>query len=117
VDSADKVHLAYFDAAGFALKYATNHLTSWDVRVIDRVGDGIRSTSIAVDVSDRVHIAYIDGMEPALKYATNASGDWTVATLDSDVYGLEKVSIAADAVGKAHISYRGSTGLMYATNQ
>jgi hypothetical protein len=117
MDSSDKVHMAYFDAAGFALKYATNHLGTWDIRFIDRVGDGIRSTAIAVDVADRVHIAYIDAMQQALKYATNASGEWTIAILDRDVHALGRVSMAADAMGKAHISYEGARGLMYATNR
>jgi hypothetical protein len=105
LDSADKVHVAYFDAAGFALKYATNCLGRWDISAVERVGDGIGSISIAVDVADRVHIAYTDGMQQALKYATDASGEWTITTLDRGVYAAGKVSIAADGMGKAHISY------------
>ena len=105
MDSWDTVHMAYFDAAAFALKYATNPLGTWDIRVIDRVGDGIRSVSLAVDVADRVHIAYIEGMQQALKYATNALGQWTVTTLDKGVCAAGRVSIAADSLGRVRISY------------
>jgi hypothetical protein len=105
LDSADKVHVAYFDAAGFALKYATNYLGRWDISTVERVGDGIGSISIAVDVADRVHIAYTDGMQQALKYATDASGEWTITILDRGVYAAGKVSIAADGMGRVHVAY------------
>jgi hypothetical protein len=105
MDSWDTAHMAYFDAAAFALKYATNPLGTWDIRVIDRVGDGIRSVSLAVDVADRVHIAYIEGAQQRLKYATNARGQWTVTTLDRGVCAAARVSIAADSLSRVCISY------------
>jgi hypothetical protein len=105
VDSADRLHMAYFDAAALALKYASNHSGNWEILIIDRVGDGIRSVSLTVDMADRVHIAYVDGAQQTLKYATNITGRWTVTVLDRGVYAAGRVSIAADSAGKVYISY------------
>jgi hypothetical protein len=105
VDSADRVHIAYFDAAALALKYASNHSGNWEILIIDRVGDGIRSVSLTVDVADRVHIAYVDGAQQTLKYATDITGWWTVTVLDRGVHAAGRVSISADSAGQVSISY------------
>lgn len=114
-DSADKVHISYYDNGNTSLKYATNASGSWVVSTIDDgSGVGIYS-SIAVDSNDKIHIAYSDTTSGELKYATNAAGAWGYQTLTS---GGVFNDIAIDSNNKIHIShYIGAfTKVVYITN-
>jgi hypothetical protein len=128
VDSADKVHISYNDAANQDLKYATNVSGSWTTETVDSAGSVGGRSFIAVDSADKVHISYCDKANDALKYATNASGTWVTTTL---AYGLGYLSvsgtsadwsgpieIALDGLDKVHIAYYDLTNdeLKYLTN-
>jgi len=69
VDSADKIHISYYDAVNDDLKYATNASGSWVVSTIDSTGDVGIYSAIDVDSNDDIHIAYYDKTNRNLKYA------------------------------------------------
>ncbi|MBI4680515.1 MAG: hypothetical protein HY753_04750 [Nitrospirae bacterium] len=58
IDSNNKVHISYWDATNYDLKYATNASGVWVTSTIDSTGDVGRYTSIAVDSNNKAHISY-----------------------------------------------------------
>jgi uncharacterized repeat protein (TIGR02543 family) len=117
LDSANKVHIAYYDATDGYLKHITDAAGSWGLpELVDPSGDVGRNASIAVDSTDRVHIAYYDATNRDLKYATNAGGSWIETTVDSSGDAGQYTSIALDATNKVHIGYYdvSNTALKYA---
>lgn len=114
VDSANKIHIAYYDAVNDDLKYATNAGGNWGNSVLDALGGTF--VDMAIDSSDRLNISYYNGSK--VRYAIKSSGTWffyDVETLSS----TSNTSIAVDSNGKAHISYYDSSNqwLKYATNE
>jgi hypothetical protein len=117
LDSANKVHIAYYDATDGYLKHITDAAGSWGLpEPVDTNGDVGRNASIAVDSSDQVHIAYYDATNGDLKYATNASGLWMPTTVDSSGDVGQHTSIAFEGANKVHIGYYdvSNTALKYA---
>ncbi|MBI3609565.1 MAG: hypothetical protein HY204_02550 [Nitrospirae bacterium] len=120
LDSTNKVHIAYYDAATNSdLKYITNASGPWVPSTVDSAGDVGQYASIAVDAAG-VHIGYYDVTNTALKYATSPDGVSWVSTIvdnprDEDVG--QYASIAVDAAG-VHIGYYDvtNTALKYATS-
>jgi chitodextrinase len=119
IDSADNVHISYWDAPNADLKYATNASGAWVTDTIDSQGIVGQYTSIAIDSADNVHISYGDSTNHALKYATNASGAWATDTIDGQGDVGQYTSIAIDSADNVHISYWDSTNdaLTYVTNE
>ena len=117
IDSNNKVHISYYDATNYALKYAVNASGDWVTSTIDGAGDVGQFSSIAVDSNNQVHISYYDATNHALKYATDASGDWITSTIDGAGDVGQFSSIAIDSNNKVHISYYDATNyaLKYAT--
>ena len=105
LDSAGKVHISYFDATNFTLKYATNASGDWVKKTVDNSGYVGMYTSIAVDNSDKVHISYLDISNQVLKYATNTNGDWVTTIADNTKFVGYFTSMATDSNNKVHISY------------
>ncbi|MDO8281072.1 MAG: PKD domain-containing protein [Thermodesulfovibrionia bacterium] len=132
-DSADKIHISYYDAANKRLKYATNASGSWVNTVVDSTGDAGTHTSLITDAANKPHITYFDAAGQTLKYATNASGSWQTETVDSSpgawvttpinptTSDIETggASIAIDGAGDIHISFlKQRTGdLMHSSGQ
>jgi predicted small secreted protein len=118
IDSADKVHISYYDRANETLKYATNVSGSWMTYTVDDNGVG-NDSSIAVDSGNKIHISYYDETNQARKYATNTSGSWDTFSIDSTGDSANQhSSIATDSLNRVHISYfdRNNNDLKYATN-
>jgi hypothetical protein len=111
VDSAGKVHVAYYSSAGGkTLRYATNASGSWvssNIETFASLGCSFRpdhTVSLGVDATGVAHIAYAGGSpDYGLKYATNGGGTWSISTLDS--HAIEHVSLAVDLNAKVHITY------------
>jgi hypothetical protein len=100
------LHISYYDATNGDLKYAKRTgASSWQIDVVDSVGDVGQYTSIALDAGGNPHISYYDVSNQDLKYAYRDASGWHTQTVDSagDV-GLF-TSLALDADGRAHISY------------
>jgi len=125
LDSADRVHLVYYDGsldplrpATGVLKYATDTWGGWETQTVDWGGDVGRFCSIAVDSVDRVHVSYLDSTVHVLKYATNASGSWETQEIDATGGTGGSTAIALDSAGRVHITYLNSTrgAVRYATN-
>ena len=122
IDSADKIHISYYDYDGDRdLKYANNSSGSWVVEVLDSAGDVGRRSAIAIDLAGNLHISYLDATKSKLKYATNVSGIWQSYTLD-DASILQATSIAIDSTNKVHISHTwqsrsGQEKIIHSTNR
>ena len=122
LDSADNVHISYFDLIpyGGELYYATNDSGTWASIRIDGAPASGRFSSIAVDSNDAVHISYQRSTTPnnQLKYATNASGAWATSIVESTADVGAYTSIAVDSNDAVHISYQDTTlgDIKYASN-
>ncbi|MGH7627901.1 MAG: Ig-like domain-containing protein [Gemmatimonadales bacterium] len=127
VDPASVRHIAYYDAARRALRYATcasgcTTAANWALVTVDSRDDAGRSPSIAVDGAGRLHLAYYAGAAADLRYATCALGcglaaNWQSVTVDQlgDVGAY--ASLALGPGGGLHVSYvdAGAGRLKYAT--
>ena len=74
IDANNKIHIAYYDATAYKVKYATNKYGSWQSFVIDtdgRLGTNGYTTGIFATPTGMVHIIYYDYLLRDLKYATN----------------------------------------------
>lgn len=118
IDSADKVHILYYDDAG-SLKYATNSSGNWERSPIEGLGNVGSRSSIAIDSNDVIHISYFDSANLDLKHATNISGEWTVTTVDSLGNVGSNSSIVCDSLDRVHIGYHDTTNksLKYAVKE
>jgi hypothetical protein len=111
LDSADRLHISYYDAAGGALKYAVSAepVGVWQVETVDRVGNwyGHGHTALALDSAGRPHVCYYDYEEDILKYTWREAGGWqSPAILFED--GGEHSALALDAAGWPHLVYLAS---------
>ncbi|MFL2975241.1 MAG: putative Ig domain-containing protein [Candidatus Thalassarchaeaceae archaeon] len=114
IDSADGLHVAYYEMNGRYLEYAYRDLggSSWTkTNVNDQGGHYIgTSVSIAVDSADRPHIAYHDRSQWDLEYAWFDGADWLVETLDGYYSSGRYPSIALDDGDQVHIAYENNSG-------
>lgn len=119
IDSADKVHISYYDYVNKALRYVTNISGAWVAVTVDSSPNAGASNSIAIDATGKVHISYSDGTYGDLKYATNASGGWELYDLDNIGSVGAYASMIIDPADKVHISYYDGTNgdLKYITNE
>ena len=82
VDDDDDVHVAYDNADGLGLIYATNSSGSWVRKRITNGDD--RLPHLVVDQHDKVHIIFgrtYSDKPRALFYTTNRSGSWVTTKL------------------------------------
>lgn len=109
------MHISYYDAVGYSLRYATNAGGPWTVAVLDSTGDAGRYSSIAADRDGKIHISYAGNTYGDLKYITNASGTWVATTVDTRIVHTS-IAIAPD--NTVRIAYRGASDytLRYASN-
>jgi len=118
LDSANHVHITYYDITYGELIYLTNASGSWVSTTLDYMGTGeYPASSIAIDANDKVHISYKDTINGYLKYANNTSGTWTSEVLDASGNTGSYNSIAIDSLGHVHISYYRYGLLSYITNK
>jgi hypothetical protein len=119
IDSADKVHISYYDYVNKALRYVTNSSGSWAAVTVDNSPNAGVSNSIAIDSAGKVHISYSDGTYGDLKYAMNASGGWQLYDLDNIGSVGAYASMIIDPADNVHVSYFDSTNgdLKYITSK
>lgn len=126
VDSKNNVHASYYDYLNGDLKYVTNKDGTWEITVIDSIGDVGKHPSIAIDTNDNIHISYYDSTNDILKYASNKTGSWLVEIIDNVQGRGEFSSLAVDSLGNPHVSYSNinyeiyysdTSRLHYATNE
>jgi len=114
LDSADRPHIAYFDAHTGSLAYATLAAgpggDMWRYDVIDS-GDVGRNVAIALDSADRPTVSYYDSAGDALKVATLVGGVWTTETVAE---GGNHGSIAIGPDDQPRVSYSVESQLYYA---
>jgi len=123
LDTADHVHIAYYDVTDQRINYATNASGSWMHEVVATglaFSSEFRSVlSIAADSTGAVHIGYHDSTNEEIRHATNASGSWIISAVDSladsPPWGVS-TGIAVDSTHKVHMVYPSEVGLKYASN-
>lgn len=85
LDAAGARHVAFYDAPGQRLAYATDASGDWTIEVVDDDGDTGWYPSLALDDAGFAHIAYhAAAPDGDLRYATNASGSWATETVAAD---------------------------------
>ena len=78
------------------------------VQVVDTLGNGGNSCSLALDPDGNPHISYTDGNFSGLKYASWNGSKWEIQVVDSGgVTGSDGIysSLSIDSSGNPHISY------------
>jgi len=98
IDQSDGVHISYFDATNFDLKYITNATTSgaWQAPVtVDSTGFVGQYTSVAVDSDYTIHISYYDATKYDLKYAENVGTPDISSTPPSRNFGNVNVGTSS----------------------
>ncbi|PLX96270.1 MAG: hypothetical protein C0621_02340 [Desulfuromonas sp.] len=119
---AGTVNVAYYDALGKDLWFATNTAGAgdelWTPELVESVGDVGSYLSSATDASGNVHLAYYDATAQDLKYATDATGSWVSEIVDATGDVGQFTSLALDAEGKVYIAYYDVTNadLKFASN-
>lgn len=105
VDTANHVHVSYYDYDNSALKYATDKFGVWASAIIDNTADVGRNSSITVGRDGYVRISYYDITNHALKYVTDISGSWQPVSIDATTDSGMFSAIVTDSSNKTHISY------------
>ncbi len=110
IDSADGLHVAYYDIGSRSLEYAYMGLggSMWTTTNVHDQGNEYvgTSVSIAVDGDDRPYIAYHDRNSWDLEYARYDGDSWFVETLDGSGYNVGRFpNIAIDQSGNINIAY------------
>ena len=106
LDSQDRPHISFFDAANEVVKYVKWTGNSWSFQTI-----GVSSvqtgsyTSIALDTNGRPYISYYDGVDNELKCVHWTGSQWVTQVVDTGYVIGEYNSIALDAADQPHISY------------
>jgi hypothetical protein len=131
LDSTDRPHIAYYDQANDALKYA-HYDGGWLQRWITGVVSAGKHASLVIDTnnSDKPHIAHYGSVDGILRYATfvgasngncgtNQSSQYEWQCDDIDDMGISSdprgISIAVDESGYPIIVYQtGASGLKIA---
>lgn len=105
VDSLGRPHIAYYDITNQDLRYAYwdgewGVSGTWNISVIDSVGDVGRFASLAIHRADNTrHVCYYDMTNGDLKYATATdTGVWEIQVVDGAV-GTDGDSIDEGDVG------------------
>jgi len=123
LDTLDRQHIAYYDAANGDLWYASSASplncgpgNSWTCAPVSQTGDVGKYASMYLDGDDCFHIAYYDDTANTLMYATNASAGgpcvdpWSGQRAEIDDmpedYHPVGISIAEDPAGYPVIAYQ-----------
>jgi hypothetical protein len=82
LDTAGEPHIAYYDSANTALKYATHTPAGWTLETVDEPGLVGAYSQLVLDAQNAAHIVYsADYLGGVSRYATNASGRWVIQDL------------------------------------
>ena len=118
LDGNDDPHISYYDGTNEDLKYAYHDGASWNIEVVDSVGDCVGDgSSIALDANNNPRISYGRLNPSDLKYAHHDGTSWHIETVDSIGHvGGWPTSIALDSNDNPHMSYFdwGNLDLKYA---
>jgi hypothetical protein len=115
VGTGGRLHVTYWDATNFDLKYATCAAscllaTNWTTGTIDSVGNVGGAGSLTMDAGGRLHAAYFDVTGSVVKYSvcdlgcTQAAG-WTGVGIAPEGVAASRAVIKVDATGRAHVTY------------
>jgi len=122
LDSMGRPHIAYYDAANGALKYAIRNVTGgWNVVTVDSGGPANNDVgsycSLVLNPLNEPRISYYDATSKNLKYAALEYGVWSTEVVDTEGEVGSNTAIALDPVtGLPRIAYRddGNRSLKFA---
>jgi hypothetical protein len=103
IDNTGMAHISYFDATSQDLKYARQTgINTWNISVVDSVGNVGGESSIAVDASNNPCIFYTDTTNSRCKWA-----HWNGAVWEIEIVGTGRFAgdIAIDSLGRSHVAY------------
>jgi len=121
LDGLGRPHISYYDIENGDLKYAYSNdvwptASSWNVSVLDSVGDVGLYSSLAIDTAtNTLHLCYYDYTNGNLKYAQKVgAAAWEFQIVDGDVADGDGInegdvgyycSIDLNGLGQPAISY------------
>ncbi len=82
---------------------------TWEIEVVDEVGNVGHWTSLALGPSGWPHISYWDATNDDLKYAYRDASGWHTETVDAAGDVGWHTSLALDRSGRPHISAKQTT--------
>ncbi len=110
IDRFGNIHISYFDATQYDLRYVSNISGVWSTPVIvESTSDVGRYNSLVVDNNGFVHITYYNNSNGTLRYANNVSGSFVPSLVDNSASVGIHNSLAIDKNGILHASYYDST--------
>ena len=124
--SLDLARIAFHDAPGRSLKYATRDSSgTWTVTTVDtppagdNSGDAGQYPSLALDAAGNPHVAFRfqfngDDVEGEARHAYWDGAAWQVEPVETGTWA-EGTALAVDAAGAVHMTYRlyASSGVHY----
>lgn len=116
VDNDNKVHVAYDNADGNGIIYATNKSGSWVRRKITNGDDSL--PHLTVDAQDRVRIIFtrtFTASPRAVYYVTNRTGEWKTKRLPWKAPG-STIRMAVSPTGTIHVVFTTDEHAYYVTN-
>ena len=116
VDNDNKVHVAYDNADGNGIIYATNRSGSWVRRKLTNGNDSL--PHLTVDAQDRVRIIFtrtFTDSPRAIYYVTNRTGEWKTKMLPWKAPG-STIRTAVSPSGTIHVVFTTDAHAYYVTN-
>lgn len=106
LDSENKPHISFYEAAEKNLKYAYYDGQNWNFYTVDSGVDTGKYNSLQVDEQNRPHLAWFYDTNDSLKYAFSSSeGVFDQTTLASGSNAAYYPSLFLDDAGRPHIVY------------
>ena len=109
IDSCGHPHMSYNDPSKKDLKFARKRDSTWDIVVVDSLGNVGSSNSLALDQNGFYHIGYYDASSKDLKCAHWNGTSWEIEKVDTLGEVGDFNAIAIDDEGCLHISYYDAT--------
>ena len=98
LDSADHLHVGYYDASNTALRYAAFDGATWVTTTVDNSGSVGQHASLDLDDSEYPHISYYES-EAGLRHAHWNGSSWLNEPVD---YSADVGEYSSLAIGKTY---------------
>ncbi|MCD4706537.1 MAG: T9SS type A sorting domain-containing protein [Candidatus Sabulitectum sp.] len=111
IDDNNRPHISYFDDHPiYNVNYAYYNGSTWDISIVNNVGDVLNQSSIAIRNDGEPTVTYYSNTYNCLMYARYAGSAWINSVIDDDPCVGFFSSLAFDSENKPHVSYREALG-------